>query len=63
MLTVEPRLIRIREVIRLTGISRSTLYQLMKSGRFPKPEKLGKLALWKLSEVDRFISDPTNYTV
>ena len=61
-LTTEQRLIRIPEVIRLTGIPKSTVYRLIAEGRFPKPQRLGRLSLWKLSEVDRFIADPGNYT-
>jgi prophage regulatory protein len=59
--TTEQRLIRLPEVIRLTGIPKSTIYKLISDGRFPKPQRLGRLALWKLSEVDRFVGDPGNY--
>lgn len=41
--TETPRLIFIRqpEVLRRTALSRSTLYELILAGRFPKPLKLG----------------------
>jgi len=60
--TTEQRLIRLPEVIRLTGIPKSTIYKLISDGRFPKPQRLGRLALWKSSEVERFVADPGNYT-
>jgi len=56
------RLIRLPEVLSLTGFSKSLLYQLVRSGQFPKPHKVGRAALWKLSEVNRFISDPSSYS-
>jgi len=62
MTATEQRLIRLPEVIRLTGIPKSTLYKLISEGRFPKPQRLGRLALWKSSEVDRFVADPSHYT-
>ncbi|WP_417706509.1 helix-turn-helix transcriptional regulator [Rheinheimera aquimaris] len=52
------RLIRIREVISLTGLSKSYLYQLSNSGHFPKPVKLvegGTASAWLLSEVNDWI--------
>lgn len=52
------RLIRIREVISLTGLSKSYLYQLSNSGNFPKPVKLvegGTASAWLLSEVHDWI--------
>ncbi|MAD74117.1 MAG: hypothetical protein CML20_04845 [Rheinheimera sp.] len=53
------RLIRIREVINLTGLSKSYLYQLSNSGNFPKRVKLvegGTASAWLLSEVNDWIS-------
>jgi len=50
----DTRLIRIREVIRLTGISKSYLYQLCKVDQFPKSIQLipgGKSVAWLESEV------------
>jgi len=55
------RLIRLPEVLSLTGFSKSLLYQLVRRGQFPKPHKVGRAVLWKLSEVNRFISDPSSY--
>ena len=54
----DTRLIRIREVIRLTGISKSYIYQLVSQGKFPKPVTLvpgGKSVAWLESEVLDFI--------
>jgi len=54
----DKRLIRIREVIRLIGISKSYIYQLVSQGKFPKPVTLvpgGKSVAWLESEVLEWI--------
>lgn len=35
-----PRLLRLREVRSMTGLSQSTLYALMQTGDFPRPVRL-----------------------
>jgi predicted DNA-binding transcriptional regulator AlpA len=57
------RLLRLSEVLFLTGLPRSTLYYQIQKGRFPKPQKRGRVSLWKLSEVERHISDPRRYAL
>ena len=50
------RLIRLAEVIELTGLSRSTIYKLKALGLFPQPVKLGPHAVrWYLDEVLEYI--------
>ncbi len=53
------KLLRLRDVIALTGMSKSYCYQLAKLGEFPKPVRLtsaekGSVA-WISSEVQEFI--------
>jgi prophage regulatory protein len=51
------RVQRAREVQRLTGLSRSTLWRLEKDGDFPKRLKLGPGAVgWLESEVLEWLS-------
>ena len=51
------RLLRLPEVLQLTGLSRSTLYRKVKEGDFPCPVKLGKRAVgWRESEVIAWIN-------
>jgi predicted DNA-binding transcriptional regulator AlpA len=57
------RLLRLSEVLFLTGKPRSTLYYLIQKGRFPRPQKRGRISLWRFSEVDRYISDPRRYAL
>ncbi len=50
------RLIRLKEVMRLTGLARSTVYKVMKEGRFPASVALrGKAVAWVESEVQEWI--------
>lgn len=46
------RLMRMNEVIRITGLSRSSIYDRMNAGRFPKSVSLGcRSVAWVESEV------------
>jgi predicted DNA-binding transcriptional regulator AlpA len=38
------------------GIGRRTIWRLVRTGRFPKPIKLGGRSCWRRSDVDLFIS-------
>ena len=52
------RLIRIREVIQLTGISKSYIYQLVNQGIFPKSIQLipgGTSVAWIEGEINEWI--------
>lgn len=52
------KLIRIKEVVKLTGISKSYIYQLVSQGLFPKSVQLipgGSSVAWVESEVLGFI--------
>ena len=49
-------LIRRKEVERLTGLSRSTIYAWMRQGRFPQSVRLGpRTVRWDFDEVQDFI--------
>jgi prophage regulatory protein len=53
------KLIRIRSVVNLTGLSKSYVYQLVSSGHFPKSIKLvtgGTSVAWLESEIQEWIN-------
>ena len=51
-------LIRIREVRRRTGFSRSTIWRLERRGEFPRRVKLGPNSVaWYLAEVEGWIKE------
>ena len=45
------RLLYMNEVLRLTGLSRTTLYQRIARGEFPKQRKVGPKSAWLQSEI------------
>lgn len=50
--TEDIRIIRIRDVIALTGLSRSAIYAAVKAGTFPRQVKLSvRSAGWVRSEI------------
>ncbi|TWT19792.1 helix-turn-helix transcriptional regulator [Luteimonas wenzhouensis] len=50
--TAQPRLIRLKEVMHLTGLSRSTIYSMMDAGTFPRQRKVTPtIAVWSEAEV------------
>ena len=52
------KLIRIKSVLGMTGISKSYLYQLVSKGDFPRPVQLvqgGKSVAWIESEVQSWV--------
>lgn len=52
------RLIQVREVIRLTSLSRTSIYRMVADGRFPRPLKIGaSRKAWSLSAVRQWIAE------
>jgi prophage regulatory protein len=52
------RLIRLREVMNITGLSRSYVYSLAQKGQFPKPVKLSERSVaWIEAEVLAWIDE------
>ena len=49
-------ILRLPDVMKCTGLSRSTIYEMVKAGSFPKQTRLGKRAVgWKSSAVNGWI--------
>lgn len=49
---------RKKRVLDRTGLSNSTLYELMAAGKFPKPVKIAdRCVAWPANEVDAWIAD------
>jgi prophage regulatory protein len=48
-------LIRLPEVRKRTGKAKSTIYQEIKDGNFPRPRRIGKRAVaWREDEINSF---------
>ena len=51
------QILRLPEILRLTGLSRSTVYEMMRRGRFPASVKLGERAIgWFADDVNEWIA-------
>jgi prophage regulatory protein len=55
---LQTALIRRKEVEKLTALSRSRIYDLMRQGTFPKPVQLGAMSVaWLEVEIHEWIAD------
>lgn len=55
------RILRLPEVKRITGLGRTSIYQMMKDGIFPRSISLGSRAIgWKFGDIREWLeSRPT----
>ena len=51
------RLIRLPQVKAMVGLGRSSIYDRIKRGEFPKPIKVGRVSGWIEAEVQVWISE------
>lgn len=59
---VVPAFYRIRDVVRITALTRTTLYRRIAAGRFPPPVHLGgRVCAWSRTALQAWIADPENY--
>ena len=49
------RLVRMRDLVELTALSRATIYRAMRAGDFPQSVRIGGSARWVLSDILDFI--------
>lgn len=53
-----PRILRIRNVVQITGLPRSTIYRLMSQSMFPKNIKLSTVAVgWDMADIELWLSE------
>lgn len=59
----EPRLIKLPEVMRITGLKKTSIYTQMKKGNFPKQVPMGvvRCAFWSNREIYKWVESPTEY--
>ncbi|SKB91904.1 helix-turn-helix transcriptional regulator [Sphingopyxis flava] len=58
------RMMRLNEVLNLTGLSRATLYRKIAAGTFPAQHKIAaRCCGWRASEVDLWLRNPMSFTV
>ena len=55
------KLLREPEVVKITGLSRTTLWRMEKDGNFPKRHKIGLRAVaWLQTDIEQWIEDISN---
>ena len=58
MLMSQERMLGLRSMVLRTGLSKSTLYRLIKQGSFPPPLQLAPRAVrWRSDEIDEWLSN------
>lgn len=51
------RVLRLRQVLEIVPIAKSTLWLWVKEGKFPKPIKLGpKTTVWRFTDIEALIN-------
>jgi len=59
-----PAFYRLRDVMRISALSRSTIYRRIAEGRFPSPVHLGGRASgWPITALQEWIKNPEGYRV
>ncbi len=58
-----PKLIKLPEVMEICGIGKTTIYELMKVGKFPQTVPMGvvRCAFWLNTEIYVWVSSPSTY--
>jgi prophage regulatory protein len=57
-----PAFYRLRDVMRISALSRSTIYRRIAEGRFPAPVNLGGRASgWPTASLQEWVDDPEGY--
>lgn len=57
-----PAFYRLRDVMRITALSRSTIYRRVAEGRFPAPVHLGgRASAWQCSSLQLWVDNPEGY--
>ena len=59
----EPRLIKLPEVMRITGLKKTSIYKLKREGKFPQTVPMGvvRCAFWSNREIYKWVESPTEY--
>ena len=56
MLVEKERLFRIGEVLEITGLSKSVLYEMVNRGDFPRPLRIGLRAVaWRQEDIQQWL--------
>ena len=55
------RILRLKAVLDLTGLSRSTLYRKIEVGTFPRQVRISERCVgWREGDIERWLTNPTH---
>ena len=54
---VERQLLRLSDVLAMTGVARSTLRRQIRKGLFPEPLRWGTIRVWRRADVEAALAD------
>ena len=54
-MNVEQKILRLPDVLVRVPVSKSKLYKLMNEGVFPRPVRLGGVAVWRADDVEEWL--------
>jgi len=57
---MEEKLLRLPEVEEIVGFKKSTIYQYIREGKFPRQVKIGTSSRWKLSDIKKWMKQVTS---
>ena len=58
MMPTSKRLFRIKQVLEVIPVSKTTWWNGVRDGRFPKPIKNGRMTFWKSEDLETFMDKP-----
>ena len=50
------RLLRLKQVLEITGLGKTKLYALIKLNQFPAPKKIGRISAWLNSDIETWVT-------
>ena len=53
----DARFLAINDILRFIPIGRTTLFKMIKDGRFPKPFRLGRFDFWHTDVIQQYIDN------
>jgi len=60
---IAPVFLRMPNVVRMTGLTRSTIYRLIANRKFPSPVRLGPRAVgWRRADLDQWSAAQSSVT-
>ena len=56
------QMLRVKDLIKLFGVTKPTIHRWIDNGTLPKPARLGKVIAWKKTVIDEWIASNTPET-